>query len=249
MSAIDNQIFCAAAGCCALLASVLLACAPMRARAAESWGGSVGVTSDYFVRGISRSGHQAALQTDLHFATRGGLIGGAFASSVQIAPGEPRNAELTVFLGFVWNASDILRVKFIASHYSYPWNDAGAKYDYDELGADIDYGEWLTLSAAFSPNSPLYVVNRGLIGAHGTSAELSVHTPWRHRLAAIAGAGYAQFSEPHGDSYGYWSAGVLFDLAPFELSLSYVDTSDASKYLYFNAAARNDVAATLLWRF
>src|ERR1700693_5389486 len=44
--------------------------------AADAWGGSVSVTSDYLVRGISRSNDRPALQIDLHYLNKSGFLGG-----------------------------------------------------------------------------------------------------------------------------------------------------------------------------
>src|ERR1700686_3752281 len=79
--------------------------------AADSWGGSFAVTSDYLVRGISRSNQGAAAQADLHVATDTGLIGGVFASSVKFDKGDHRNAELSGFIGYAWQASSDWRAK------------------------------------------------------------------------------------------------------------------------------------------
>ena len=57
--------------------------------AADVWGGSLALTSDYFVRGISRSNDQAALQLDLHYLNASGFVAGLFASNTQIDPDEP----------------------------------------------------------------------------------------------------------------------------------------------------------------
>ena len=53
----------AAALCLALLAISIVGAS--RCAAADSWGGSLDLTSDYLVRGISRTDDQPALQFDL----------------------------------------------------------------------------------------------------------------------------------------------------------------------------------------
>jgi uncharacterized protein (TIGR02001 family) len=223
--------------------------ASLPCHALESWGGSVGLTSDYLVRGISRSNHSAAVQADLHISTASGLIGGLFASSVQIAPGEDRNAEVGAFVGFSLDRRSDWRARILASHYSYVGNQAGSKYDYDELTVEAGYREWLDVTVVYSPNSPRYLTYAGLIGVDATTAEFSVHSPWYRRLAATAGMGYSKIAGPEGAGYTYWSAGAVCDLAPWSISLSYVDTSTAAKYLFYDAAAHDRWMATLIWRF
>ena len=63
--------------------------------AAEVWGESLAATSDYLIRGISRSDQHAALQADVHVASESGFIGGVFASSVQFDSADRRSAELS----------------------------------------------------------------------------------------------------------------------------------------------------------
>src|SRR5580692_6469922 len=117
----------AAACLCALIL-------PHWSGAAESWGGSFAVTSDYLVRGISRSNQGVALQADLHVATDLGVVGGIFASSAQFDPGDHRSAELSAFIGYAWQPNTRWRAKMLASYYGYAWNDSGSLYNYAELG-------------------------------------------------------------------------------------------------------------------
>lgn len=201
------------------------------------------------MRGISRSNHDPAVQGDLHISTAPGLIGGLFASSVQIASGERRNTEVSAFVGFAWNRSGDWRARVLATHYSYPWNEAGSHYNYDELSVDAGYQDWLNLSVVYSPNAPRYVPHEGLIGVTAKTAELSLYSPWRRRFAATAGVGYSQIAGPDGAGYTYWSAGAVYDRAPWSISVSYDNTSAAAKYLFYNAAAHDRWMATLIWRF
>jgi len=220
-----------------------------RCAGADIWGGSIGLTSDYFVRGISRSNDEAALQADLHFAVSSGLFGGIFASTVQIDQYDPRNVEVSGFLGFAWNAGDDWRQKIVLDHYSYPWDEYGSQYAYDELSFDAAYQDWLDVAVVYSPNSPRYVRHAGLIAAADKSMEVNLQSPRRHRVAATAGVGYSYADGPSASGYTYWSVGADYDLAPLSLSLSYVDTSGAAKALFYNEAARGHWAATLIWRF
>jgi len=104
---------------------------------AEPLGGSLDLTSDYFVRGISRSDDDPALQLDVHYLASSGLLAGMFASNTQIDPHERRDVELSPFLGYLAPLGPDWQVKLIASRYLFPWNAAGSSYDYDELDADF----------------------------------------------------------------------------------------------------------------
>ena len=217
--------------------------------AADTWGGSLAVTSDYLVRGISRSNQGAAFQADLHVATESGLIGGVFASSVKFDPQDRRNAELSAFLGYTWQPNSDWRTKALASYYGYAWNDSGSQYNYAELEFEAAYGDWLDIDAVYSPDTPRYIRRQGLTPVSAETAEATVHTPWRHRLAATAGVGYSQLGGPRGGGYAYWSAGGVLDLAPLSISLTYVNTSPEAAALFYSAAAHNRWTASAIWRF
>jgi uncharacterized protein (TIGR02001 family) len=233
----------------ALLLSLSLAVGAARCAAADTWGGSLDLSSDYFVRGISRTDDRAALQLDLHYLNSSGFIAGLFASNTQIDPYAPRDAELEAYLGYGWNAGSDWHGRILASHYAYPWNQAGSGYDYDEVDVDVAFQNWLDIALTYSPNSPRYLEDEGLIGVTAKSAELNLQRPIWAKLSATAGVGYAQFSGPGATGYTYWSVGAAYDIAPVSLVLSYVDTSAGAKALFYNAAASGRWTGTVIWRF
>jgi uncharacterized protein (TIGR02001 family) len=229
--------------------SLGLAAAMPRCAAADGYGGSLGVTSDYIVRGVSRSNDHPALQLDVHYMNSSGLVAGLFASNTQIDPDESKDVELGAFLGYAWISSGDWHGKILLSHYAYPWNYAGGGYDYDEFDADSTFRDWLKVSLVYSPNYPRYVQPRGLISTTAQSAELSVRRPLARRLSAAASAGYSHFGGPQAGSLGYWGGGVTYDLSPVALTLSYVNTSAGAKALFYNSAESNRWTATVIWRF
>ena len=233
----------------ALLA--VLGASPRLCAADDVWGGSLGLTSDYFVRGISRTNDEPALQLDLHYSSSSGFLAGIFASNAQIDPRDPRDVELSGFIGFAWNVSGDWRTRILASHYAYPWNREGTQYDYDEIDVDMAYQGWLHFSVDYSPNAPRYVAypyNR-LISVAEKSAELGVQRQVVGKLSATAGIGYAYLDGPEEGGYTYWSVGGAYDLRSVSLVLSYVDTSAEAKALFYNAAATGRWVGTVLWRF
>jgi len=216
---------------------------------ADLWGGSLGITNDYVVRGITRSNNRAALQLDLHYMNTSGVVAGLFASNTQIDPGEPRDVEISGFLGFAWNPGSDWRGKILASHYSYPWSHDGSRYDYDELDLELAYQNWLSASLVYSPNAPRYLPYRGLFGVTSKSAEISLQRPVLGKLSATAGIGYSHLSGPEAAGYAYFSIGGAYDLAPVSLALSYVDTTAGANALFYNAAASGRWTGTVIWRF
>lgn len=235
----------------AVVLLVGLGCASTQTRAADDWGGSVAVTSDYFVRGISRTSDNAALQLDFHYSNSNGFLAGAFASNTQIDRREPKDYELSGFLGFTWSFDEAWRARILASHYAYPWNRAGSHYNYDELDFDVAYQSWLHFDLGYSPNSPRFLgfPYPGLIGVSEKSAEMSAQRQVLGKLSLTAGVGYSFLDGPESGSYVYWSGGAAYDFRSFTLAVAYVDTSAGAKALFYNAAATGQWTGTLIWRF
>jgi uncharacterized protein (TIGR02001 family) len=217
--------------------------------AANSWGGSVGLTSDYIVRGISRSNDHAALQLELHYLNASGFVAGLFASNTQMDPDQPRNAELDGFVGFTWTAGSDWHGKILASHYAYPWNQGGSRYDYEELALDLGFQEWLDVALIYSPDAPRQLHGRGPFSVASRSAEVNVQRPLLGKLSAAGGVGYSYFDGPDGTGYAYWSLGAAYDAAPVSLLVSYVKTTAGAKALFYNTAADGRWTGTVIWRF
>jgi uncharacterized protein (TIGR02001 family) len=222
---------------------------PRLLSAAEVWGGSLAATSDYLVRGISRSNQHAAVQADAHVAFESGLIGGVFASSAQFDSGDSRNAEVSAFAGFSFRQTGSWRTRVLASYYGYLWNDSGSQYNYAELALEAAYDNWLGFAVVYSPDAPRYLRSQGLMGVNSTSAEVNLRTPWRRHFAAAAGAGYSELGGPNARGYAYWSAGGVADFSPCSISLFFVDTDANAKKLFYSGAAHNQWTATVIWRF
>jgi uncharacterized protein (TIGR02001 family) len=217
--------------------------------ASDSWGGSVDATSDYLVRGISRTDGGAALQVDLHYLNSNGFVAGLFASNTRIDPDQPADVELNAFVGLAWTSGDDWHGRVLAAHYAYPWNRHGSGYDYDELDVNAGFRDWLRLGMVFSPNAPRYLPYRGLIGVDAGSIEVELQRPVLRSLSVTAGAGYSHYGGDDPQGYAYWSAGAAYDLAPVSLVLSYVNTTAGAKALFYNNAADGRFIGTIMFRF
>jgi len=226
-----------------------LAIGSARCVGADVWGGAVSITSDYFVRGISRSDDHAALQLDLHYSDSSGLVAGVFASNTQIDPGAPRDAELSGYIGFLWTSGTDWRCKVLADYYGYPWNSDGSQYNYGEVDLDASYREWLDVALSYSPSAPRFSRYGALVRANAESAELNLQHAIIGKFSGMAGIGYYDVGGPGPSGYAYWSAGAAYDLAPVFLSLSYVDAASAAKTLFYTSAAGGRWTGTVIWRF
>jgi uncharacterized protein (TIGR02001 family) len=222
-----------------------------RTLAADEWGGSLALSSDYLVRGISRSSDHPALQLDLHYANPNGLVAGLFGSNTQIESNEPQDAELSAFVGFAWSLSQDWRAKVLANYYAYPWNNQGSKYNYDEFDFDIAYQGWVHFSLGYSPNSPRFLMGpyQSLFRVSEKSAEISAERAVWGKFSATGGVGYTYLGGPFPGGYAYWSFGGAYDFKKVTLALAYVNTSTEAKLLFYNAAADRRWTGTVLWRF
>jgi uncharacterized protein (TIGR02001 family) len=233
-------------------AAVLSAACTVASRAENDWGGSVALTSDYLVRGISRTSNDPALQLDVHYSNPNGFIAGAFASNSRIDPYNPVDVELSAFIGYAWSVAGDWRAKVTASHYAYPWNQEGSNYNYDELDIDAAYRGWLHFGLNYSPNSPRYVAAapyHRLVAVTEKSVEVNLQRPILGKLSATAGIGYSTLSGPNSGGYTYWSIGGAYDWHSLTLAVSFVDTSAEAKALFYDAAAAGLVTGTVIWRF
>ena len=172
-----------------------------------------------------------------------------FASNTQIDPGEPRDAELSGLLGYVWSAGADWHGKVLGTHYSYPWNQAGSQYNYDEVDLEVVYRGWLDMRLSYSPDSPRYMPHRGLVAVSAESVEVGVQRPLVGKLSGNAGIGYYYLQGSNATGYTYGSTGVTYDWAPLSLSVSYVRTSDAANTLFYNAVVGGQWTGTVIWRF
>jgi uncharacterized protein (TIGR02001 family) len=241
------------APCGSSLTALLLSTLLLSARsgfAADSWGGSVTAGSDYLVRGISRTDDHAALQFDFHYTNTSGLIAGVFASNSQIYPDASEDVELSPFVGFAWTASDDWRTRVLVAHYSYPWNRAGSRYDYDEVDLEAQYQGWLNAGFTYSTNTP-YIsrYEYQLRSAALESAQIALQHRLVGKLTGNAGVGYAYLAGPNAVGYGYWSVGLTYDLRPFTLAATYVGTTSQPEVLFYGTSGGGRWTGTVIWRF
>lgn len=219
------------------------------AGAADLWGGSLGLTSDYIVRGVSRSDDRAALQLDLHYLDSSGFAAGLFASDARIDGNAPHDVELSGFLGFAWSAGEDLNGRLLASHYSYPETQNGYQYHYDEVDLDLTYRGWVQLSLSCSPNTPDYLPTGQTRHVSAETAEIGLHHTLIGRLSGVVGVGYYFLSGPYPSGYGFGSAALAYDLAPLSLSVTYVKTTTEANSLFYDTARGGRWIGTVIWRF
>ena len=235
-------------GAVSLFAALLIG-APRCVRA-DGFGGSLDATSDYLVRGISRSDDHSALQLDLHYLDPSGFVADFFASNTQFAPNTAQDAELSAFLGYVWAQGRDWQGKILVGNYSYPWNPAGSFYNYDEIAVEAAYRDWLRVNIGYSPDTRRYYYDRGtVVRGQAEWGELNLQHPLIGKLSATAGIGYYELDGAQATGYGYWSIGAAYDVAPVTFAVSFVGASSNANLLFYNAAVGGRWSGTVIWRF
>ena len=227
----------------------LLSLIALPALANDRWGGSVALTSDYRLRGVSQSDGSAALQADVHYDSPGGWLAGIWASSVELYSQETTRIELNAFLGYRWAINSDWSARLVASHYAYPWNSAAKRYAYDDLTAGAAWRDRLFFSATWSPNSSI-VSTRGFGWERSTlTYDITARAPVTSRLSGVAGVGYYDLSELIGTGYWYGSAGLAYDLPRLHFDVSRIQNSAAANRLFHGGVADNNWTATVMWTF
>lgn len=220
--------------------------------AADGWGGSMGVTSDYIAYGISQTRGEPAIQADLHYRkalndTDSGVFAGAWASSRNPSRWSDAEVELDVYLGAMLNIAPRSSATVTLMHYAYPGDSSRPRYDYDEVAATYTYSDRVFATVAWSPDTRRYTNFATSRCCRRLSYEVEVHQPMRFGVSLSLGAGYADLAERAG--YGFWNAGVSRMLGPVQLDVSYYGTDSLAKRLFSDDVAGSRWAASALWRF
>jgi uncharacterized protein (TIGR02001 family) len=233
----------------ACVAAGIFLAAQTASEAEVRWGGSVALTTDYLLRGVSQTDGSPAVQAELHFQTQTGWLGGLWASNVEVNPEDGRTAELNAFFGYSHPIAGEWSMKLVAVHYAYPGNSPADFYNYDELIAGAAFRDVFFVTATISPNTP-HEADPGVARDHtAVSYELALRYPLQGTWSALGGVGYYDLKAPDTAGYAYWSAGVGYDFEPWHLEIAWFGTGHAAAALFDEDRPSNRLAATLIWRF
>ena len=239
----------AALAVCALCASFV----PSFALAQQDvWGGSLAVTSDYRVRGVSKSWRDAAVQGGLHVQPVTGWIVGAWASTVSRDRGRDSTLEVDAYTGYAWSIANDWDAKTVFTHYWYPDDPAQASYDYDELSVTLGFRSQVFATLAWSPNSKYFSRYQGSWHAEegaAVSYELTGMQPIATGLSLTAGVGYNDLRDIFEAGYWYWNAGLSYAMGPVQLDISRIDSDATAEELFGSTLTEAGWSAAISWRF
>ncbi|MEO8307516.1 MAG: TorF family putative porin [Pseudomonadota bacterium] len=228
--------------CCLLVATAQAA--------PPQWGGSVTVASDYLLRGVSFSGNDPALSSEVHVQFSGNFFASAGVITSRPQPAADMTPELNATLGFAAPLNEDWIGRVSVAHYEAPWSAYPDFYRYDELTADLTWRDRWHLLVSYSPNTSRYAPGYGPVW-HGNALgfETSYQQPLRHGLQAFAGIGYYDLSDLFGDGYWYGSFGVTLSRQQWEFDLSWVMPEATAQRLSYPGTAQQRLLATLTWNF
>jgi uncharacterized protein (TIGR02001 family) len=230
-----------------------LTCA-LPASADGSFGGSLGVTSDYVSYGLSQTRGAAVMQGDAHYQRplgpgNAGLFAGVFASTLNRDYWNDASYELDAYLGGTWRINEGSSATLTYTHYAYPDDSGRRNYDYNELALTwAALNERLFATLVWSPDTVNYPVRRSPRCCRQAAYEISLHQPLPYQLTVAAGAGYSELAGTT-VGYGYWNTGLSRMLGDVELNLSYIGTQERAEYLFSEDVAGSRWVASAVWRF
>jgi uncharacterized protein (TIGR02001 family) len=224
--------------------------APLTALANDRVGGSLVLTSDYRLHGVSQTDGSPALQADVHYDTPGGWFGGLWATNYTLYGADDQTIELSAFLGHRWRVSEDWSAKLMLSHYAHPWDSRARHYDYDEITAATAWRDLLFFSVSWSPNNSLAWGAQGLrLNRTALAYDATGRVPLRGPISGIVGVGYYDLTDFVHRSYWYGSAGLVYDLPTVHVEVSRIQTSGVARKLFYGGVADSRWTATLMWTF
>jgi uncharacterized protein (TIGR02001 family) len=231
---------------------VFISLLPAQSPAQDVWGGSLTVTSDYRVRGLSKTGGDAAMQGGLHALLAPGWMVGAWASNVSRDRGNSSAIEVDAYAGYAWNLARDWDAKVVLTHYWHPNDPAVASYDYDEISASLAFRSQLIATVAWSPNSKYFARYQGSWHTEegaSVSYEVTGLHPLTTALALTAGAGYNDLQQLFGAGYWYWNVGLSYAMGPVQLDVSRIDSDSMARQLFGSTVTEAGWSAAISWRF
>ena len=223
---------------------------PIAVRADALWGGSLTATSDYRVRGLSKTRGDAAVQGGIHAHSTSGWFLGAWASSISRARNDT-TLEIDAYLGLAANITPDWDTKVVATHYDYP-DGAGTNYAYDELSVSLAFRSRLIGTVSWSPNMRSYGrYQQRWDTESGTSIcyELTGLQPLTSGLSFSAGVGYSDLTDLFDSGYWYWNTGISYTLGALQLDVSRIDSDAAAEQLFGERVTQATWSAAVSWRF
>jgi uncharacterized protein (TIGR02001 family) len=215
-----------------LAAALLCGAGTLGTSSAGEWDASLILTSDYVFRGQSQSRGDPVMQGDLHWRSAAEWFAGAWGSMVDLHAGPGPTSELNLYAGRGWRVGNHWHAKLVAVGYLYPKQSPQLTWDYEEVLGSLAFRDLLIASVAWSPNTSRFSRMGMAENREAVSYELTSHVPWRTAWTFSGGIGYYDLDQLFGTGYTYWSCGLNYSAAPWQLMLARIGTSGEAAALF-----------------
>ena len=212
-------------------------------------GGSIDLTSDYVLRGVSQSNGEAAVQGDAHWDFPAGWSAGVWASQVELAP-QSDTWEFDGYLQWHGAINSDLDLGASATHYTYPNDPRPVNYNYDELSISIMWRDQIRLAVSWTPSINLYSYSDGLAENRQVfTVEASWHRDLPARLDLSAGVGFYDPTGLEYASYTYGDATLGWKYGHWRVNLAWIWVQDTGHRQYSSGPAGGPLVGTVAWVF
>lgn len=234
---------------CGVALGLLLAGAAAPVQADDPWNASVGVTSNYILRGVSQTYGAAAVQLGGGYQSPLGWFAGAWGSNVDPYPSGVASKELDVYAGYTMSLGGDFTGRIAYTRYTYIDDPRPTRYDYSELAVTATYIDRLALTVSYSPDSTVYS-HLGFSKDKPTYAvEANGRWPIIQRLSVTAGAGFYDLHRQFGIRYWAGSAGLAWIDRHLEIDVARYFSDRAVERLYEDGSADGVVAVSAVIHF
>jgi len=210
--------------------------------------GSLALTSNYALRGLSQSRGDPALQGSLQYDSPLQWTVGVWGSTTRLDPRNSTRAEFDVYLSYRWTLSEDWRINTSFVRYIYPFDRKELEYDYNELVATLDYRNMAFFTVAWSPATARYS-KQYYADANAVSYDVAWAAPLSRTFIANVGVGYYDLSDLFDRGYWYWSAGVGYERNGWHIAATYIGADAVAKQLFSPSVRVNGIVATVARRF
>jgi uncharacterized protein (TIGR02001 family) len=213
------------------------------------WSATVGVVSDYVLRGVDQTYGGAALQAGVNYQSPSGWFGGVWLSNVDPYPYYSNAVETDLYGGYGWRLGRDYTARVSYTRYLYAFDKRPRPYDYGELSGSISFRDLLTVSVSYDPDTVRFATEGYVSHRRSLAYEVAGRWPLHHGLALNASAGYYDLTHLYG--IGYWSgaAGASWTKGRLTVDLNRF-FSDPSVYrLYDESSVDGRWVIGASWRF
>lgn len=215
---------------------------------ADSWTGSLGLSTDYRLRGISYSDRHATPTLDTTYRLDTGWAFGAGLAALD-RDADRRRLLLSASINRAWQFDADWSGELGLAHSHYTGSSQRRAYNTDEFGATLLWRGRFSASVLALPRSRRFDSAGQLHLGPAYAAEFGLRQPLFGALAFDAGFGYFDSHAGSRRGYAYGNAGLAWAQGPAQLFLSYIASQARQREFASAERAADGWVGSLLWEF